>query len=125
MEHFEILNLNNPITIKDILLVFFITMIGIPVIYLKTGKRIKLLIQLFFIFFILVAVFTPIFVAYVFSIYTFNQILLSNIGIIPESLYKVDYKDIRIATNVLPLSCAVWFITSLVIVIKLGKSYKD
>lgn len=125
MELFETLYLQNPVTLHDLLLVFLITLIGIPVIYFKTGKRIKLLLKLYLLFFILIAVYTPLFVSFIFSIYSFNQLIINFIGILPESIYKIDNKDIRIMINVLPLSCAVWFITSLVIVIKLGKSFKE
>ena len=122
---FEALYINSPVQFSEIVLVFLITLIGIPIIYLKTGKRIKLLIKLYIIFFFLIAVYTPLFVSFIFSIFTLNQMLFEIMGILPESIYKVDYKDIRIITNLLPLTCAVWFITSLVIVIKLGKSIKD
>ena len=124
MGFFEILYLNNPIQFSDIVLVFLITLIGIPIIYLATGRKIKLLIKLYIIFFLLVAVYTPLFVAFIFSVFTVNQVLLEIIGVLPESIYMVDYKDIRIATNVIPFACAVWFITSLVIVVKLGKVLK-
>ena len=122
---FESLYIDSPIQFYDVLLVFLITLIGVPIIYYKTGKRIKLLIKLYIIFFFLIAVYTPLFVSFIFSVFTLNQILFEFMGILPESIYKVDYKDIRIVTNILPLTCAVWFITSLVIVIKLGKSIKN
>lgn len=125
MDIFEALYINNPIQFYDVIFVFLITLIGIPIIYYKTGKRVKLLIKLYLIFFFLIAVYTPIFVSFIFSVFTLNQMLFEIMGILPESIYKVDYKDIRIITNLLPLTCAVWFITSLVIVIKLGKSIKD
>ena len=124
MGFFEILYINNPVQISDIVLVFLITLIGIPIIYFATGRRVKLLIKLYIIFFFLIAVYTPLFVTFIFLVFTFNQVLLEFIGILPESIYMVDYKDVRIATNVIPFACAVWFITSLVIVIKLGKALK-
>ena len=124
MGFIENLYINHPIQITDIILVFLITLIGLPIIYFKTGKRIKLLIKLYIAFFFLVAVFTPLFVAFIFSVFTVTQLIYEFIGILPESIYNVDYKDIRIATNFLPLACAVWYITSLILVIKLGKSIK-
>ena len=125
MEILEILYLNHPFTFKDLLLVFLITLIGVPIIYLKIDKKIKLTLKLYLCFFVLVAVFTPLFVLFVFSTFTIFQIFFNVLGILPEDIYKVDYKDLRLATNILPLSCAVWYITSLILVIKLGKSYKD
>ncbi|MGI9533411.1 MAG: hypothetical protein ACR2NW_00535 [Thermodesulfobacteriota bacterium] len=125
MGFFEALYTNHPIQFVDIVLVFLITLIGLPIIYFKTGKRIKLLIKLYIVFFFLIAVYTPLFVAFIFSVFTITQILYEFMGILPESIYKVDYKDIRVATTMLPLACAVWFITSLVIVIKLGQTKKD
>jgi len=122
MDILETIYINHPFQLSDIVLVFLITLIGLPIIYLTTGKKIKLLIKLYIVFFFLIAVYTPIFVAFIFSVFSINQILLEIIGILPESIYEVDYKDTRIITNILPLTCAVWFITSLIIVIKLGKS---
>ena len=125
MDFLETIFTNHPIQYSDVVLVFLITLIGVPIIYYKTGKSIKLLIKLYVIFFFLIAVYTPLFVAFIFTVFTVTQILYEFMGILPESIYKVDYKDIRIAMNIIPLSCAVWYITSLVIVIKLGKSLKD
>jgi hypothetical protein len=125
MEIMELLYISNPLQFTDLLLLFLITLIGVPIIYLRTGRKIKLLLKLYLVFFILISVFTPLFVSFIFSIFTINQLIFNSLGILPESIYKIDYKDLRILTNILPLSCAVWFITSLVLVIKLGKSYKN
>ena len=125
MDIMELLYISNPLQFTDLLLVFLITLIGVPIIYLRTGRKIKLLLKLYLVFFILTAVFTPLFVSFIFSIFTINQLIINSLGILPESIYIIDYKDLRILTNILPLSCAVWFITSLVLVIKLGKSYKN
>jgi len=121
----ELLYISSPLQFADLLLLFLITLIGVPIIYLRTGRKIKLLLKLYLVFFILISVFTPLFVAFIFSIFTINQVIFNSLEILPESIYKIDYKDLRILTNILPLSCTVWFITSLVLVIKLGKSYKN
>ena len=125
MEILEILYLNHPLSFKDLFLVFLITLIAVPIIYIKTGKKIKLMLKLYIFFFFLVAVFTPLFVFFIFFMFSVSQIIFFYLGILPESIYKVDYKDIRLATNMLPISCAVWYITSIVLTIKLGKSYND
>ena len=125
MEILEILYLNHPLSFKDLFLVFLITLIAVPIIYIKTGKKIKLMFKLYIFFFFLVAVFTPLFVFLIFFMFSISQIIYDYLGILPENIYKVDHKDIRLATNILPISCAVWYITSIVLTIKLGKSYKD
>jgi len=125
MEILETLYLNHPLSLKDLFLVFLITLIAVPIIYIKTGKKIKLMLKLYIYFFLLVAVFTPLFVFFIFFMFSISQIIFDYLGILPENIYKVDYKDIRLATNMLPISCAVWYITSIVLTIKLGKSYND
>ncbi len=125
MEILETLYLNHPLTFKDLFLVFLITLIGAPIIYVKTGKKIKLMLKLYIFFFFLIAVFTPLFVFFVFSMFSISQIIYDYLGILPEDIYKVDYKDLRLATNILPVSCAVWYISSIVLTIKLGKTYND
>ena len=121
----ETLYINHPLTFTDLFLVFLITLIAIPIIYNKTGKKIKLLLKLYIFFFFLVAVFTPLFVFFIFFMFSISQILYEYLGILPENIYLVDHKDIRLATNMLPISCGVWYITSVVLTIKLGKSYND
>ena len=125
MDIFETLYINHPLTFTDLILVFLITLVAVPIIYLKTGKKIKLLIKLYLFFFFLVAVFTPLFVFFIFFMFSISQILYEHVGILPETIYMVDHKDVRLATNMLPISCAVWYITSVVLTIKLGKSYND
>ena len=125
MGFLENLYLNSPIQVSDVILVLLISLIGLPIIYYKTGKTLKLTAKLFAFFFLLVAVYTPIFVTFIFFVFSLNQVLLEFMGLLPESIYYVDEKDIRIATNLLPLTCAVWFITSLIIVIKLGKAFRE
>ncbi len=47
MEILETLYLNNPLSLIDLLLVFLITSIAVPIIYIKTSRKIKLVLILY------------------------------------------------------------------------------